>query len=54
MNKRKEAEEIALNIIDLYETDITEDAINEMSNEDLYEWITEWGYVYGNDGWMLG
>ena len=47
-----DALEIALNIADEEDTDVTEDDVNGMSKADLMEWLSAWGLEYKDNAWI--
>lgn len=51
--KRMHAQELAQSICDSGEVDVTFEDVQGWSDEDLYEWIEYWGYVWeGAHGWV--
>ena len=44
--KRTYADDLALILIEIAPTDVTEEQVKQWNDNDLYEWLEAWGYVW--------
>ncbi len=49
--KRREAEDIALAIIDTDTIDVAESKMRRWSDDELYEWLEAWGFEWRANSW---
>jgi hypothetical protein len=44
--KRTYADDLALILIEIAPTDVTEEQVKQWNDNDLYEWLEAWGYEW--------